>query len=99
MRSSQVKIDGARKAVVKLTSAELFETVKMLADPALRSALSRLADQDSSELLENAKSIHQAVETLVSPELASALEKFESPEFQKALRSAAATFHPPTNKW
>ena len=90
MRSANVSVDEARQAVAKLTGAEFFETVKTLADPALRAALTRLAQPASLDVLKDAKNIQNAVRTLLSPELAAAIEKFNSPVVQEALRKASA---------
>ena len=90
MKSADVDLDEARKVVKKLTSAEFFETVKTLADPALRAALTRLAGPASLALLRDAHNVQDAVKTLVSPQVAAALEKFNSPAVQEALKKASA---------
>ena len=89
MQGTNVSVDEARKAVKKLTSAEFFETVKTLADPALRAALTKLAEPSSLGLLKDAKSVQDAVKTLAGPELAAALDKFSSPAVQEALKKAS----------
>jgi len=95
MNAVDVDADGARKAVAKLTSAEFLETAKVLADPALRASLEKLAEPASLEALKDAKNLQDAVKTLVSPELAAALEKFNSPVVQEALRKASAALLTP----
>ena len=98
MKSAEVNLDEARKAVEKLTSAEFFETVKTLADPALRAALTKLAERASLDVLKDAGKTQDAVKTLASPELAAALEKFNSPAVQEALRKASSALHAAPSK-
>lgn len=98
MKNTDVSVDEARKAVEKLTSAEFFETVKMLADPVLRAALTELAERASLGVLDGAKNIQNAVMTLVGPELGAALERFNSPAIQEALRKASAALLTAPNK-
>ena len=93
MKSAEVNLDEARKAVEKLTSAEFFETVKTLADPALRAALTKLAQPASLDAIGEAGSLQDAVGTLVSPELEAAIERFNSPAVQEALRKASSALH------
>ena len=98
MKSANVSVDGARKAVEKLTSAEFFETVKTLADPALRAAMTKLAQPASLDVLKKAGSLQDAVKTLVSTELAAAIEKFNSPAVQETLRKASWELLPASSK-
>ena len=98
MTSANASVDEARRAVEKLASAEFFETVKMLADPELRAALTELAERASLGVLDGAKNIQDAVMTLVGPELGAALEKFNSPAIQEALRKASAALLTPQSK-
>ena len=98
MKSTDVSVDEARKAVEKLSSAEFFETAKTLADPALRAALTKLAEDDSLDVLRDAENTQDAVQTLVSPELAAALDRFSSPTVQEALRKASAARLPAPGK-
>ena len=89
MKSVNVSADEAKNAVEKLTSAEFLQTVKMLADPALRAALTKLAERPSFDILKDTENIQDAVKELVSPRLAAALERFNSPAVQDALRKAS----------
>jgi len=98
MKNADVSVDEAREAVEKLTSAEFFDTVKMLADPVLRTALTELAERASLGVLDGAKNIQDAVMTLVGPELGAALERFNSPAVQEALRKASAALLTPQSK-
>ena len=90
MEGTHMNEDVARKTVEKLTSAEFLQTVKMLADPALRAALTRLAEPESLDALKKAGNLQDAVGMLVGPDLAAAIEKFNSPAVQEALRKASA---------
>ncbi|NQT54197.1 hypothetical protein HQ576_19225 [bacterium] len=80
--------------MAKLTGAEFLETVKVLADPALRASLEKLAEPASLDALKGARDLQDAVKTLGSPELAAALERFNSPAVQGALRKASAALLP-----
>ena len=95
MKKVDVNVDEASKAVAKLTGAEFLETVKVLGDPALRASLKRLAEPASLDALKGAGNVQEAVKTRCAPELADALEKFNSPAVQQALRKASAALLAP----